>query len=526
MAQHEYADLVLENVRALTMDPARPVAAFVAVRGNKIVAVGTAEEVRTFKGRCTNVVDCQGMTLLPGFNDAHCHLMALASSLRGVDCGPDRVGSISQIVEVVCSKAELSPPGQWIRAFGYDEFYLTEKRHPNRWDLDSASPDNPVRLDHRTGHASVLNSAGLALIGITVDTPDPADGVIDRDEATGAPTGLLLEMGDYIGRAVRGSRSRAADSPGEDGAFLEGVRIADRLLLSRGITSIQDAGPSNDLGRWLKFRKLKDEGLLTPRVTMMAGASHLPSFLEAGVTPGSGDGELGLGAVKIMLTLTTGSLQPHREELERLVLAAHGNGCQLAFHAVEKEASALVADILLKARTTAPRPDSRHRIEHCAECPPHVLEKLRRAGAMVVTQPSFLYHNGAKYLSEVEEGLLPHLYPVGALVAAGIPVAAGSDAPVTQPDPILASYSAVTRRTKDGRQLSPSQAIPLGEALKMHTLNGAYATFEEDRKGSIAVGKLADMVLVDGELEAIDPEGIKETEVVMTMVGGEIMWQR
>ena len=110
---------------------------------------------------------------MPGFNDAHCHLMALASSLRGVDCGPDRVGSISQIVEVVCSKAELSPPGQWIRAFGYDEFYLTEKRHPNRWDLDSASPDNPVRLDHRTGHASVLNSAGLALIGITVDTPGP-----------------------------------------------------------------------------------------------------------------------------------------------------------------------------------------------------------------------------------------------------------------------------------------------------------------------------------------------------------------
>jgi len=520
MAQEHHANIILSNARVLTMEPANPTAWFVAVRGDKILGVGSAEAARRFKGPHTVEIDCQGMALLPGFNDAHCHLMALASSLRGVTCRPDVVTSISQIVEAISRRAEVTPLGRWIRAFGYDEFYLAEKRHPTRRDLDKAVGwRNPVRLDHRTGHASVLNSRALELLSISRYTPDPVDGLIERDEASGEPTGVLFEMGDYLRRATELHRD-------EEG-LLEGIKMANNLLLAGGITSVQDASPGNDLHRWQTFRKLKEEGYLTPRVTMMAGVSRLQTLLDQGITPGSGDEGLRLGAVKVMLGLSTGSLQPHQEELRGLVMSAHEGGFQIAIHAVEEEAVAAAVDAVLYAQATLPRSDPRHRIEHCSECPPRVLEKLKASRALVVTQPSFIYHNGEKYLSLTEEeSALPHLYPVGSFVRAGIPLAAGSDAPVTYPDPLLSIYSAVTRRVRGAGLFSPSQAVTVQAALEMHTINSAHASFEEGKKGSISVGKLADLALLEIDPTAVEPEGVKEIKPMMTMVGGKVAWQR
>ena len=515
---------------------------YVAVKGDKIIGVGDASEAPGFKGPGTREIDCQGMTLGPGFNDAHCHLMALASSLSGVDCSPDVARSIDQILEAIRRRAEFTPAspdvevrstgmgrtfrgtpcGQdgtgWIRAFGYDEFYLSDQRHPSRWDLDRAAPFHPVRLDHRTGHASVLNSRALDLLQISRDTPDPPNGIIERDAASGEPTGLLYEMGDYIKKGTGTTRDAAA--------LLERIGRANALLLSKGITSIHDASPGNDLQRWQAFHRLKEGGHLTTRVTMMAGASHLQPLLDLGLTPGVGDEHLKVGAVKLMISLITGSLRPSREELEETVLRTHRRGFQLSFHAVEEEAVLAAAESLIEAEAALPGAELRHRIEHCSEATPHVLTKLKRSRAVVVTQPSFIYHNGEKYLSLVEERLLPHLYPLASLLEAGIPVAAGSDAPVTSPDPILSIYSAVTRKTKAASALSPRQAIPVGQAIKMHSIGGAYASFEEKRKGSITVGKLADLVLLDRDPTATEPEGIKEIKVMMTMVGGEVAWQR
>ena len=181
MVEKQYADTVLLNARVLTMEPGNPEAWFVAVKGDKIIGAGDAEDARQFKGPHTREVDCQGMALIPGFNDAHCHLLALASSLRGVDCRPDKVRSIPHVVKAISRHAGSSQQGEWIRAFGYDEFYLVEKRHPTRRDLDVAAPFHPVRLDHRTGHAAVLNSIALDLLRISRDTADPIDGVIERD---------------------------------------------------------------------------------------------------------------------------------------------------------------------------------------------------------------------------------------------------------------------------------------------------------------------------------------------------------
>ena len=383
MARERHADLVLSNARVLTMEPEKPRAEYVALKGGRILGAGDKEQASHFKGPGTRDIDCQGMTLVPGFNDAHCHLMALASSLRGVDCGPDKAGSIAQVVKRIGERAEGVPPGKWIRAFEYDEFHLAERRHPTRWDLDRATPLHPVRLDHRTGHASVLNSRALDLLGISRHTPDPVDGVIER-ETGGEPTGLLFEMGDYI--------RRGAGTGTDQDAFLEGIKEANGLLLSVGVTSIQDASPGNDFHRWQTFRSLKETGHLVPRVTVMAGASHLQSFLDSGLdpglTPGSGDEALRLGAVKVMLGLTTGALHPSR-------IGADGDshaglcesGYQLAFHAVEEEAVEAAANALIEAQKEAQRilpfsnardrANARHRIEHCSECPPHLVDKLK-----------------------------------------------------------------------------------------------------------------------------------------------------
>ena len=518
MAWERHADVLLCNARVVTMRQYGPSSAwFVAVNGGTISGVGDAEEAARYKGPHTREVDCQGMTLIPGFNDAHCHLMAFASSLLGVDCRPESAGSITQVVEAIGRRANRTRTGNWIRAYGYDEFFLAEKRHPTRWELDGAAPHHPVRLDHRTGHASVLNSRALELLNISWDTPDPVDGIIEREETGGEPTGVLYEMGGLI-------RARMVSHLDEE-ELTERVRTVNDLLLSRGITSVQDAGAGNDLRRWQTFRKLKDGGHLRPRVSMMVGAQHAKSFFDAGLGPDSGDDDLKLGAVKFMLSLATGTLHPIREELQHMVSWAHEKGFQLAFHAVEHEAVEAATDSILNALVALPRPYARHRIEHCSECPAPVLKVLKASGALVVTQPRFIYDNGEKYLAMVDEGLLPDLYPLGSLTNAGVLLAAGSDAPVSYPDPLLGIYSAVTRRTRDGSALSPSQAITADAALKMHTANGAYASFDERVKGSIEVGKLADLVLLDGDPRAVEPEAIKEISVAMTMVGGDVVWE-
>ena len=526
MTLEKHADLVLTNARVLSPGYGSAGREFVAVRAGKIAGTGRTQDLPTFEGPTTREIDCQGMTLVPGFNDAHCHFLALASALNGIDCRVESVTSIRQLIQKVALETKSAATRRathekgirWIKAYGYDEFYLKEKRHPTRWDLDKAAPETPVRLDHRSGHAAVLNSRALELVGISRDTPDPVDGVIERDGANGEPTGVLYEMGRYVRDAYQ--------SPQDEDELLQGVELANQLLLSKGITSIQDAGPNNDIDRWWTFGRLKYQGLLDPRVTMMVGASKVQSFLDNGLVPGSGWAGLKVGAAKIMLTLTTGAMQPHRHELLETVRACHKMGFQVAIHAVEEEAVLAAAEAIHLAQKAAPRVDPRHRVEHCSECLPAVMEQLKASGAIVVTQPSFIYHSGDRYLSQVADWLLPHLYPLGALSRARIRVAAGSDAPVVRPDPMLSIQAAVTRGTRRGKTVAPAQRVSVSAAFKMHTLGAAYASFDERETGSIAVGKAADLILLDGDPTDVEPDGLQEIKVAMTMIGGEVVWER
>ncbi len=517
------AGLVLLNANALTMEPSYPRAEAVAVAGERIAAVGGNAEIRRLALGHTQVIDCLGLTLLPGFNDAHIHLPGLARRLQDLDCGPVALSgfgapSLPALQAAVRRWAGGKPAGAWVRGHGYDERQLPEGRHPSRWELDAAAPENPVWLEHRSGHAAALNSRALALAGIHGETPDPPGGVIERDPATGEPTGVLFELRPFLRQRLGHVRSP------QD--FEDGMRAAGQRLTGCGITSVQDAGANNGPERWRSFRQLQSAGLLRCRITMMAGMERLDELSASGLSFGSGNKWLRLGHAKIMLTLTTGALHPRPGELAAMVAGAHRRGFPAAIHCIEEEAIAAAADVLASRR----HPRLTDRIEHCAEATPHLVDAVRRAGAAVVTNPGFLYHNGAAYRENVEARLLPHLYPAGALHRAGVAVAFGSDAPVIDPNPWPALYSAVIRRAGDGTPLCArqdgTQAVSAAEALRMYTIAAAGVEGTSGEKGSITPGKLADMVLVNADPLAAEPEDLAGPEAVMTIIGGALVWSK
>ncbi len=487
----------------------------VAVRGRRIVWVGPSAEAARLTGPRTRLIDCSGRTLLPGLIDAHLHLLAYASSLVSVDCSPSSVGSIGQIGQALRRRARKTPAGEWIRGYGYDDLSLLERRHPTRRDLDGAVPAHPVRLNHRSGHASVLNSLALDRVGIGADTPDPVDGVIDRDD-DGEPTGLLFEMAGYLDGRVPSLT---------DEQLRRGVSEAGRDLLSQGITSVHDATHLNSMERWTTIEEMKRSGLLAPRVTMMPGLAHLDGFLGAGIGHGSGGDHLSLGHVKLMLTGTTGALHPDQETLAGQVAEARRRGFPVAVHAVESDvveaASAALTEGSRETRPAAP-PD---RIEHCFECPPETLRRLSASGIVPVVQPGLVYRRGDIYLSEVAPAVLPWLHRAGSLFGAGLDPAAGSDAPVVPPRPFEAVYSAVTRRSATGAAVNDSERVSAYDALRMYTINAARAGGHDRDRGSIEAGKLADLVLLDRNPLAVPPAELLEAMVTMTILDGRVVWE-
>jgi predicted amidohydrolase YtcJ len=509
------ANLILHNANVITLDDSKPGAAAVAIKGNRIAAVGTDQEILPHRGPKTEVIDCQGKTAVPGFNDAHCHPIALAASLLSVDCGPASVHSISEIQEAIRRRAAQTPQGRWIRATGYNEFYLAEKRHPNRRDLDSAAPEHPVKLSHRSGHACVLNSKAMQMLGITSETEEPEGGMMERDLDTGEPNGLLFEMNTFVDGKI---------PPLTEDELEGGIELANKAFLANGITSLQDATWNNSAGRWQLFCRLKERGALLPRVSMMTGADALderPSYCYRG----SAD-QLRLGPIKIIIQTATGLLNPPRQELNRLALKVHEMGLQLAFHVDEAETLEAALEALEYASSRSPRADHRHRMEHCSVCPPHLMKRLKGTGAMVVTQPPFIYYSGERYLATVPPGDLEWLYAVGSLRASGIRLAASSDAPVVPFNPLVGIYASVTRIADSGQTLLPAESISALEALKSHTIDAAYASFEEGSKGSISPGKLGDLVVLSDDPTTVPPDRIKGIQVLTTVLDGKVVWQR
>lgn len=507
------ADLVLKNAGVITMDPARPRAELVAIRGDKILRVGGNDELEAVSGAKTRVIDCRGKTVVPGFNDAHCHVLSFVRKLLSTDLSPLSAGSIAGIKGIIRRQARNTPRGKWLTGTDYNEFYLAEKRHPTRWDLDEAVPHHPVLLVHRSLHACVLNSLALKLAGITGETPEPPGGLIERDLKSGEPNGLLFEMLGYIREKVL--------PPLSEEEMERGIALANRHYLARGITSLGEATVTNNLERWQTFRRFKEAGKLKSRLSMMFGFDALSQFQQAELTSGSGDNELRLGGVKIILGEVSGRLSPPQPELNRQALAAHRAGFQLAIHAIEESTLRAAITALEYARSHSDQAGRRHRIEHCSECPPHLLERLIALGAVVVTQPPFIYYSGERYLAQIPADRLRWLYRIKSFLSAGLITAGSSDSPVVPDNPLVGIYAAVTRRAETGQELLPGEGITPQQALAMYTTNAAYASFEEDIKGSITRGKLADLVILNGDPTRLAPEQIKDIRVEMTVIGGK-----
>ena len=509
-------DTVLTNARVFTMSAEQPHAEAVAIAGERIAWVGSSGDAKSFERSGTRVVDCAGGTLLPGFHDAHMHLLAYASALDSVDCGPRAVSSIDELQSAIRVRAANTSEGKWIRASGYDETSLSEGRHPTRWDLDEAAPDHPVRLDHRSGHGCVLNSAGLTTVGIHDSTEETPGATIVRDLSSGQPSGLLLEMTDYLDERIP---SRPDDE------IEDSVRRASRILLSHGVTSIQDATHRNSTQRWDIFGKLRSSIEDMPRITMMPGFRHLDEFTRNGLRFGSGDSLLRVGHAKLMVTASSGQQTPPHDELCHAVSGSAASGFPVAVHAVERESIISAAEAIQRANAKAGTV-MRHRIEHCSEGTPEVIDSVARSSARVATQPGFVHHSGDRYLKTVEPSMVPHLYPIGTLSRAGVRIAFGSDAPVAYPNPMPAIRAAVSRLTASEEYLGPEQSIDLTEALAAYTVGAAEAAYLEDSLGMIAPGMLADLVLFGEDILSVAATEIHRLRPVMTILGGKVVMTR
>ena len=490
---------LLIEARVLTPDGAslRHTDNAVACVEGRIVAVGTLEDcARALRADHRRIV-APGAYVLPGFIDAHLHVLAAAMAEVGVDCSPRAVSSIPEILDLIARAAAERPPGSWVRAHGYEETMLAERCHPTRAELDAAAPDHPVRLTHRSGHAEVLNSRALALAGIDESVPEPPGAAFGRSLEDGRLDGLLLDMADRVEGAM---------PPPDPAAVTTAVRAWARARLAEGVTTLVDAGPRNSLSEWETLAGLAADGTLPQRLVVMEGAAHLGELPEQ-----AAGGRARRGEVKV---------QPHAlegdvvgvEDLAAVVRAAAGAGRRVAVHAPTVESVRAALDAFRAAGD--PRG---HRIEHAPLLPRDLVEAIAEAGVAVVAQPGLLAEVTGRYEQLLSPAERERLHPWRDAINAGVTLAFSSDAPVSRSGPLAASAAASSGRPGT---LAPEQAIEPFEALAAWT-SGAAAVCALDDRGRVGPGRVADLVVVEGPLET-DPAGCR---VVATVVAGEVLYE-
>lgn len=508
------ADLILKNLRAISFTGQENPVELIAIAGNTICYAGTADALANLQGPRTRVFDCGGGLVVPGFNDAHCHTLAFAITRQYIDCS--RARNVADIQAVLRDKGCGMGNGQWVRAANCDFSLLAQGRPPESHELDEAVPDAPLILLERSGQHCVLNSLALKLCAITADTPDSATSKIGRNPSTGMPNGMISGNDERVAKAL--------PPPTEQDAEV-GMRLANQEYLSLGITSLQDASWSNGYRHWLAMKGFKERGILTPRMTLLPGFDALGEFTEHQFKTGYGDEQLRVGAMKIALDESTGNPCPPQEELNAAALSAHSAGFQLAFHVSDVYLLQASLKALKFIRQQSPSACIRPRFEHCPLCPAGLVAELADSGAMVVTQPNLLYETGPLYLDQVTSEQLTWVSPLKSFARQGITMALSSDSPLTPCDPFRAIHTAVTRKVADGRTLSPDESLSAMEALKMYTYSGAFASLEDERKGDIRPGMLADLAVLDRDLTRMPVQQIDSVKVMATIIDGKLVWE-
>jgi hypothetical protein len=490
---------LLVEARVLVPDGAslRHAHSAVACADGRIVALGTPEDCAHALPERYRRIAASEAYVLPGFIDAHVHVLAAAAAEAGVDVSPRAVASIPELLDVIARATGDRPPGAWLRAYGYEETMLAERRHPTRAELDAVTPDHPVRLTHRSGHADVLNSRALALAGIGESTPEPPGAAFGRSLEDGRLDGLLLGMADRI---------EAVMPPPDPAAVAAASGAWGRARLAEGVTTLVDAGPRNGAGEWETLAGLVAGGTLPQRLVVMEGADHLRELPEQAAA-----GRVLRGEVKVQPRVLEGDAVGV-EGLAGVVRRAAEAGRRVAVHAPTVGSVRAALDAF--RATGDPRG---HRIEHAPLLPRDLVEAIADAGVAVVAQPGLLTEVTPRYEQLLTPGERERLHPWREVRDAGVPLAFSSDAPVSRSGPLAASAAASSRRPGT---LAPGQALRPLEALAAWT-TGAAAVCGLGDRGRLEAGRVADLVVVEGPLEA-DPAACR---VLATVVGGEVAYE-
>ncbi len=519
-------DTILHNGKVITIDANLSLASAVAIKGTDIVAVGGEEILQSY--RSANTADLGGKVLMPGFIDSHTHLRGRPQ--RYIDL--TRTRSIEELQGQVRDKAEELGTGEWITGYGWSEDVMAELRRPLRSDLDAAAPDNPVLLTRAGGHSAVANSLALRLAEVTPGTPQPESGVIERD-ADGELNGVIRERQDIVSRLI-------PEPTNED--------LRDSLIevlkeqLSLGITSFTHAtGSIESYPEWETVYSRRRGSL--PRATIQVfweGADAMTAF---GKKSGDGDDHLQVGPIKIFVdggftgpaaytkepykgeTEYRGKLSLTLEELDTTIRDAHAAGWQFGIHAIGDAAIELTIDELAAALDESPRDDHRHYLNHFTVMPSAAsMDKMAAYDIAITQQPNFTYTLEGRYSAYLDGDRLRHNNPLRTPMKHGVHVAISSD--VLPIGPLVGIYAAVTRKGMSGTVFGEEESLSVMEALRGYTLNGAWLSFAEERKGSLEPGKLADMIVLDQDILTIDPDHIMDISVQQTWLGGKLVYER
>jgi predicted amidohydrolase YtcJ len=531
-------DLILINGHVLTIDPALPGAEGFAVRDGRFVAIGSSADMRSLAAHHTEIIDAGGMTVTPGFIDAHCHPGEVEELY---DVSAD-VRSIREIQDGLRARARQLPPGCWVRAFKFDDTKIADGRVLSRQDLDEAVPDHPVRVDHRGGHTTWFNSKAFALAGITRSTPDPKDGRYYRTpdgELQGQVAENARDVFDHVGEWEKFTPEQQRER-----ARLAMIHMSKRLTAT-GLTTVHDAQASSE-----KIRSYQDayvSGELRHRVYILArGDGENPPYQmlrDAGVFTGLGNEFVRIGPVKFVadgsasertMRMSTpfvgkpndyGILTMDQKQIHEAVEDAHRHSWQVGIHANGDVTIDMVLNAYERVQREWPHPDRRHRIEHCTLVNPGLVARIKASGSIPTPFWTYVYYHGEKWKAYGEDKLRS-MFAHRWFLDAGIRVPGASDYSPGPFEPMMALQSMVTRIDYAGREWGTNQRVSIDEALQIATINGAYASYEENVKGSISVGKYADFVILGQNPRTIDANRLKDVPIVRTVVAGKTVYSQ
>lgn len=520
------ADLALIGGNILTMNSFQPHAEAVAIKNDRIVQVGTNEEISPWIGKNTKIIDLEGRTVVPGLIDTHIHVADFGKFLTWTNLKD--VASIEELQSRIRKRAQKIPKGRWIIGHGWDQNNFIEKRPPSLRDLNEASPHNPLILYHQCGRVCTVNSKALALAGVTKETRAPSGGTIEKDAETGEPTGILRENAtDLVWKII--------PEPNEE-EIMEAASLACEKIVAAGVTSVHWIVTSS--AEIPVIQRLCAENKLPLRVYAIAPTNVLDQSDGSSPLSSNGDSTAIKWGVNIFAdgflaartaalcepysddNTTKGQLLYSQEELNALVAKAHKANFSLVMHAMGDQAIGMTLTAIEKALMEVPRKNHRYRIEHASVLNKELIQRIKKLGLMVSIQPKVASSEFSVWSAVDRLGpeRAKWLYPLKALIKEGIRVTGGSDCPMEPLSPLLGIQAAVAR------QFFPEEQITVDEALRMYTVNAAYASFEENLKGSIEEGKLADLTVLSDDPRTTPPSKIGEIKVKMTVVGGKVVY--